>query len=145
MGNSERALKSRQAKSQANVASSTQAQTSPISPWKNREAEKEDRRNGSSTIASCKVEPEPHRRAQSSAQSVETSEAGREYPTEEAPLKTANTEPTEQQTGATEESTPQDPAAEPAEPEGEALSLDSIDDLVLPGDVDPGEEQQSQR
>ena len=39
----------------------------------------------------------------------------------------------------------QDPAAEPAEPEGEALSLDSIDDLVLPGDVDPGEEQQSQR
>ena len=39
----------------------------------------------------------------------------------------------------------QDPAAEPAEPEGEALSLDSIDDLVLPGDVDPDEEQQSQR
>ena len=43
------------------------------------------------------------------------------------------------------ETEPQDPAAEPAEPKGEALSLDSIDDLVLPGDVDPGEEQQSQR
>lgn len=35
--------------------------------------------------------------------------------------------------------------ARAAEPEGEALSLDSIDDLVLPGDMDPGEEQQNQR
>ena len=43
------------------------------------------------------------------------------------------------------ETEPQDPAAEPAEPEGEALSLDSIDDLVLPGDADPDEEQQNQR
>lgn len=55
------------------------------------------------------------------------------------------TEPTEGQTDAAAETEAQDPAAEPAEPEGEALSLDSIDDLVLPGDMDPGEEQQSQR
>lgn len=137
----ERALKSRQAKSQANVASSTQAQTSPISLWKNRESEKEDRRNGSSTIASSKVGPEPRRRAQS----VETAEGGQEYPTEEAPRKTAKTEPTEGQTDAAAETEAQDPTVEPPEPEGEALSLDSIDDLVLPGDVDPGEEQQSQR
>lgn len=140
-----RALKSRQAKSQANVASSTQAQTSPISPWKNREPEKEDRRNGSSTIASSKVGPEPRRRAQRSAQSVETTEGGQEYPAEEAPRKTANTEPTEGQTDAAAETEAQDPTVEPPEPEGEALNLDSIDDLVLPGDVDPGEEQQSQR
>ena len=97
------------------------------------------------TRRSSKVEPEPHRRAQSSAQSVKATKAGREYPAEEAPRKTANTEPTEGQTDAAEETAPQDPAAEPAEPEGEVLSLDSIDDLVLPGDVDPGEEQQSQR
>lgn len=70
---------------------------------------------------------------------------GGEYPAEEAPRKTANTEPTEGQTDAAAETEAQDPAAEPAEPEGEALSLDSIDDLVLPGDVDLGEEQQSQR
>ena len=137
----ERALKSRQ----ANVASSTQAQTSPISPWKNRRPEKEDRRNGSGTIASSKVGPEPRRRAQSSAQSVETAEGGQEYPAEEAPRKMANTEPTEGQTDAAAETEAQDPAAEPTEPEGEALSLDSIDDLVLPVAVDPGEEQQSQR
>ena len=83
--------------------------------------------------------------AQNDAQSVETTEGGQEYPAEEAPRKTANTEPTEGQTDAAAETEAQDPAAEPAEPEGEALSLDSIDDLVLPGDVDPGEEQQSQR
>lgn len=83
--------------------------------------------------------------AQNDAQSVETTEGGQEYPTEEAPRKTANTEPTEGQTDATAETAPKDPAAEPTEPEGEALSLDSIDDLVLPSDVDPGEEQQSQR
>jgi len=83
--------------------------------------------------------------AQNDAQSVETTEGGQDYPAEEAPRKTANTEPTEGQTDATTETEAQDPAAEPAEPEGEALSLDSIDDLVLPGDVDPGEEQQSQR
>ena len=87
----------------------------------------------------------PTKGAQNDAQSVETAEGGQEYPAEEAPRKTANTEPTEGQTDAAEETAPQDPAAEPAEPEGEVLSLDSIDDLVLPGDVDPGEEQQSQR
>lgn len=70
---------------------------------------------------------------------------GGEYPAEEAPRKTANTEPTEGQTDAAAETEAQDPTVEPPEPEGEALSLDSIDDLVLPGDVDPGEEQQSQR
>ena len=89
--------------------------------------------------------PEPRRRAQRSAQSVETTEGGQEYPAEEAPRKTANTEPTEGQTDAAAETEAQDPAVEPPEPEGEVLSLDSIDDLVLPGDVDPGEEQQSQR
>lgn len=141
----ERALRSRQEKSRTNVTSPTQAQTSPIVPWKRREPAKEDRRNGSGTIASCKVEPEPHRRAQSSAQSVKATKAGREYPAEEAPRKTANTEPTEGQTDAAAETEAQDPTVEPPEPEGEALSLDSIDDLVLPGDVDPGEEQQSQR
>ena len=114
-------------------------------PWKRREPAKEDRRNGSGTIASCKVEPEPHRRAQSSAQSVKATKAGRRNPAEEAPRKTANTEPTEGQTDAAAETEAQDPTVEPPEPEGEALSLDSIDDLVLPGDVDPGEEQQSQR
>lgn len=137
----ERALRSRQEKSRANLTSPTQAQTSPIVPWKRREPAKEDRRNGSGTIASCKVEPEPHRRAQS----FKATKAGREYPAEEAPRKTANTEPTEGQTDAAAETEAQDPAAESTEPEGEALSLDSIDDLVLPGDVDPGEEQQSQR
>lgn len=141
----ERALRSRQEKSRTNVASPTQAQTSPIAPCKNREPGKEGRRNSSGTIASSKVEPEPHRRAQSSAQSGKATKAGREYPAEEAGLKKANTEPTERQTDAAAETEAQDPAAEPAEPEGEALSLDSIDDLVLPGDVDPGEEQQSQR
>ena len=83
--------------------------------------------------------------AQNDAQSVETTEGGQEYPAEEAPRKTANTEPTEGQTDAAAETEAQDPTVEPPEPEGEALSLDSIDDLVLPGDVDPGEEQQSQR
>lgn len=83
--------------------------------------------------------------AQNDAQSVETTEGGQEYPAEEAPRKTANTEPTEGQMEPAAETEAQDPAAEPAEPEGEVLSLDSIDDLVLPGDVDPGEEQQSQR
>lgn len=83
--------------------------------------------------------------AQNDAQSVETTEGGQEYPTEEAPRKTANTEPTEGQTDAAAETEAQDPTVEPPEPEGEALSLDSIDDLVLPGDVDPGEERQSQR
>lgn len=141
----ERALRSRQEKSRTNVTSPTQAQTSPIVPWKRREPAKEDRRNGSGTIASCKVEPEPHRRAQSSAQSVKATKAGREYPAEEAPRKTANTEPTEGQTDAAAETEAQDPTVEPPEPEGEALSLDSIDDLVLPGDADPDEEQQSQR
>lgn len=82
--------------------------------------------------------------AQSDAQSVETTEGGQD-PAEEAPRKTANTEPTEGQTDAAAETEAQDPTVEPPEPEGEALSLDSIDDLVLPGDVDPGEEQQSQR
>lgn len=99
----ERALRSRQEKSRTNVTSPTQAQTSPIVPWKRREPAKEDRRNGSGTIASCKVEPEPHRRAQSSAQSVKATKAGREYPAEEAPRKTANTEPTEGQTDAAAE------------------------------------------
>ena len=83
--------------------------------------------------------------AQNDAQSVETTESGQEYPAEEAPRKTANTEPTEGQTDVAAETEAQDPTVEPPEPEGEALSLDSIDDLVLPGDVDPGEEQQSQR
>lgn len=83
--------------------------------------------------------------AQNDAQSVETTEGGQEYPPEEAGLRKANTEPTEGQTETAPETEPQAPAAEPAEPEGEALSLDSIDDLVLPGDVDPDEEQQSQR
>lgn len=85
------------------VASPTQAQTSPIAPCKNREPGKEGRRNSSGTIASSKVEPEPHRRAQSSAQSGKATKAGREYPAEEAGLKKANTEPTERQTDAAAE------------------------------------------
>lgn len=98
-----RALRSRQKKSRTNVASPTQAQTSPIAPCKNREPGKEGRRNSSGTIASSKVEPEPHRRAQSSAQSGKATKAGREYPAEEAGLKKANTEPTERQTDAAAE------------------------------------------
>ena len=65
--------------------------------------------------------------AQNDAQSVETPENVQEYPPEETSLKTAKNEPTE------------------AEPQTEALTLDSIDELTLPGDMDPDEDQQIQR
>lgn len=60
-------------------------------------------------------------------------------------LKNAAALAAKEQTEPTPETEPQDPAAEPAEPEGEALSIDSIDELTLPGDMDPDEEQQNQR
>ena len=77
------------------------------------------------TTAATEEAKEAAQAVQNDAQSVETPE-----PTEE---------PTQSQNA------PETAKNEPAEAEAEALTLDSIDDLVLPGDVDPDEEQQSQR
>ena len=63
--------------------------------------------------------------AQNRAQRDETTEGVERYPAEETGLKTAKNERTE---GC-----------------AETLTLDSIDELTLPCDMDPGEEQQSQR
>lgn len=62
---------------------------------------------------------------QNCSQCVETTEGGQEYSQEEKSLKQQKNELTE------------------AQPE--VLTLDSIDELTLPGDMDPDEEQQSQR
>ena len=73
--------------------------------------------------------------AQNDAQSVETAEGNASvYPQDENAQKTAKYEQIDE--GANEA---------PEEPEAEALSIDSIEDLTLPGDMDPGEEHQSQR
>lgn len=73
--------------------------------------------------------------AQNDAQSVETAEGNASvYPQDENAQKTAKYEQIDE--GANEA---------PEEPEAEALSIDSIDELTLPGDMDPGEEQPSQR
>ena len=68
--------------------------------------------------------------AQNDAQSVETANGGQETPQKKPPRETA-------QNGATEGQTDS--------PEAEALTIDSIDELTLPGDADPDEDQQSQR
>ena len=79
------------------------------------------------TTAAAEEEKKPTETVQKCTQSVETVEGGQEYPPEETSLKTAKNEPTE------------------AEPQTEALTLDSIDELTLPGDMDPDEDQQIQR
>ena len=76
----------------------------------------------------------PAETAQNDAQSVETAEGGERSAAAETTTQTANNEQTEAPAEETQ-----------TEPEGGVLTIDSIDDLVLPGDMDPGEEQQSQR
>lgn len=81
--------------------------------------------------------------AQNDAQRVETTEVVQECTAAETSVETAETSPAEGQTDDVADAQTQEPG--PAEPEGEALTLDSIDELTLPGDMDPDEEQQDQR
>ena len=81
------------------------------------------------TVTTAEETKSPAEAAQNGPQSVETAEGGGITPPQEA-------------NGVKAKKNEQ---AETDKPEAEALTLDSIDELTLPGDMDPGEEQQSQR
>ena len=86
------------------------------------------------TKATAEETKKPAESAENCAQCAGTSEGEQqEYPQEENGEKTAKNEPTEATASETETDKP------------ETLTLDSIDALTLPGDMDPDEEQQSQR